>query len=89
VGGLDPGLAFGQDAHLTQALTDRYEQEGALEHDPSGMLERPPERRRDYTVHRLWPEDAAYQVLEHDDDCRDRQHGPVAVEREKGQRAEH
>ena len=74
---------------ISAAAQARHDQEDVLEDDPRGVLEPAPLAGDEHAVDRLRPEDAAQQVIERDDDRRRDEHAPVAVEREKGQRAEH
>ena len=52
------------------------------------MLEPSPLAGHDHAVHRLRPEESAQHVIERDDDGRRNQHAPIAIERQKRERAE-
>ena len=65
------------------------DEEDVLEDDPRRVLQPAPLAGDQHAVHRLRPEDPAQHVIQRDDDGRRNQHAPVAIEREKRERAEH
>ncbi len=75
--------------HLGETAAARDEQEDVLEEHPGGMLQPPPLAGDQHAVDRLRPEIAAHHVIEGNDDRGGNEHAPVAVERQKRERAKH
>ena len=73
---------------LDAAAAARHDQEHVLEGDPGDVLEPAPLAGDQHAVDRLRPEHAAEEMIGGDHRGGRNQHAPVAIEREKRQRAE-
>ena len=82
------GRALGGVLHLHDAAAAGDDEEDVLEDHPGGVLQPAPLTRDQHAVDRLRPEDAAQQVIERHDDGGGNQDTPVAIKRQKRQRAE-
>ena len=89
VGRFELGPAAGNASHLLDPLQTRSHQEHVREHHPPGVLDRAPDAGGEHAVDRLRPEHAAQEVVDSHDDGGRNQDGPVAIERQERQGAEH
>jgi hypothetical protein len=82
------GLPFGDVPHLSDVLEARADEEDVLNNDPSGVFGPPPRAGDQHAEDRLWPVEAAHQVVEGNDRRGRDEYPPVAVEGQQRQRAE-
>lgn len=60
---LDFSSSFGNPPHLSDAVFDCDKQESDFKHNPARLLQPTPFARREHTIYRLRPEDAAQKVI--------------------------